>query len=56
MEITADIQYAITGGLNSKYDLHISRDFTVERVIKKFGETDLYIRRERRTCYGLCSA
>lgn len=43
VEITADIQDAIAGSLNSKYDLHISREFTMGRAIKKLGETDLYI-------------
>ena len=38
MEITADIQDAIAGSLNSKYDLHISREFTMGRAIKKLGE------------------
>lgn len=56
VEITADIQEAIAGSLNSKYDLHISREFTMGRAIKKLGETDIYIRREGRTCYRLCSA
>lgn len=56
VEITADIQDAIAGSLNSKYDLHTSREFTMGRAIKKLGETDIYIRREGRTCYRLCSA
>lgn len=56
VEITADIQDAIAGSLNNKYDLHISREFTMGRAIKKLGETDIYIRRERWTCYGLRSA
>lgn len=43
VEITADIQDAIAGCLNSKYNLHISREFTMGRAIKKLGETDLYI-------------
>lgn len=47
VEITADIQDAIAGSLNSKYDLHISREFTMGRAIKKLGETDLYIYEEK---------
>lgn len=47
VEITADIQDAIAGSLNSKYDLHISREFTMGRAIKKLGETDLYIYAEK---------
>lgn len=43
VEITADIQDAIAGNLNSKYDLNISREFTMGRAIKKLGETDIYI-------------
>lgn len=45
VEITADIQDAIAGSLNSKYDLHISREFTMGRAIKKLGETDIYTQR-----------
>lgn len=47
VEITADIQDALAGKLNSKYDLHISREFTMGRAIKKLGETDLYIYAEK---------
>ena len=47
VEITADIQDAIAGSLNNKYDLHISREFTMGRAIKKLGETDLYIYAEK---------
>jgi hypothetical protein len=47
VEITADIQDAIAGSLNSKYDLHISREFTMGRAMKKLGETDLYIYAEK---------
>lgn len=47
VEITADIQDAIAGSLNNKYDLHISREFTMGRAIKKLGETDLYIYSEK---------
>ena len=43
VEITADIQDAISGILNNKYDLHVSHEFTMGRAIKKLGETDLYI-------------
>lgn len=46
VEITADIQDAISGILNNKYNLHISREFTMGRAIKKLGETDLYIYKE----------
>ncbi len=47
VEITADIQDAIAGILNNKYGLHISREFTMGRAIKKLGETDLYIYAEK---------
>ena len=47
VEITADIQDAIAGSLNSMYGLHISREFTMGRAIKKLGETDLYIYAEK---------
>jgi hypothetical protein len=50
VEITADIQDAIAGSLNSKYDLHISREFTMGRAIKELGETDLYIFAEKNGC------
>ena len=43
VQITADIHDAIAGILNSKYGLHISREFTMGRAIKELGETDLYI-------------
>lgn len=46
VEITADIQDAISGTLNNKYDVHISREFTMGRAIKKLGETDLYLYKE----------
>lgn len=47
VQITADIQDAVAGILNSKYELHISREFTMGRAIKKLGETDLYIYSEK---------
>ena len=43
VQITADIHDAVAGILNSKYGLHISREFTMGRAIKELGETDLYI-------------
>lgn len=47
VEITADIQDAMAGSLNNKFGLHISREFTMGRAIKKLGETDLYIYAEK---------
>lgn len=47
VQITADIQDAVAGILNSKYELHISREFTMGRAIRKLGETDLYIYSEK---------
>ena len=47
VEITADIQDAVTGPLNSKYNVLIARDFTIGRANKKLGETDLYIYAEK---------
>lgn len=47
VQITADIQDAVGGMLNSKYGLHISREFTMGRALKKLGETDLYIYGEK---------
>lgn len=44
--ITADIQDAIGNVLNSKYGLHIAREYTMGRSEKKIGETDLYIYKE----------
>jgi hypothetical protein len=55
VEITADIQDAIAGSLNSKYDLHISREFTMGRAMKKLGETDLYIYSEKNGCITECA-
>lgn len=48
VEITADIQDAIAGSLNSKYDLHISREFTMGRAIKNWVR-QIYIYTQRRT-------
>nr|WP_115642471.1 hypothetical protein [Clostridium putrefaciens] len=47
VQITADIQDAIAGNLNSKYDLHVTREFTMGRAKKELGETDLYIYAEK---------
>lgn len=47
VEITADIQDAVTGPLNSKYNVLIAREFTIGRANKKLGETDLYIYAEK---------
>lgn len=47
VQITADIHDAVAGILNSKYELHISREFTMGRAIKELGETDLYIYAEK---------
>lgn len=47
VEITADIQDAVTGPLNSKYNVLIAREFTIGRTNKKLGETDLYIYAEK---------
>ena len=47
VEVTADIQDAIEGILNSKYGLQIAREFTMGRALKKIGETDLYIYKEK---------
>ena len=47
VEITADIQDAVTGPLNSKYNVLIAREFTIVRAYKKLGETDLYIYAEK---------
>lgn len=47
VQITADLQDAVGGVLNSKYGLQISREFTMGRAIKKLGETDLYIYKEQ---------
>lgn len=47
VEITADIHDAITGVLNNKYELQISREFTMGRARKKLGETDLYFYSEK---------
>lgn len=44
VQITADLQDAVEGVLNSKYGLLVSREFTMGRAIKKLGETDLYMR------------
>lgn len=45
-EITADIHDALAGVLNSKYNINISREFTMGRAKKKLGETDLYFSKE----------
>lgn len=47
VQITADLQDAVEGVLNSKYGLLVSREFTMGRAIKKLGETDLYIYKEQ---------
>ena len=47
VEITADIQDAVTGPLNSKYNVLIAGEFTIGRANKKLGETDLYIYAEK---------
>lgn len=47
VEITSDIHNAIEPHLNDKYELIISREFTMGRAIKKLGETDLYIFSEK---------
>lgn len=47
VQITADLQDAVAGDLNSKYGLNISREFTMGRALKKLGETDLYIYKEQ---------
>ena len=47
VEITADIQDAVTGPLTSKYNVLIAREFTIGRANKKLGETDLYIYAEK---------
>ena len=47
VEITADIQDAVTGPLNSKYNVLIAREFTIGRANKNLGETDLYIYAEK---------
>ena len=47
VEITADIQDAVTGPLNSKYNVLIAREFTIGGANKKLGETDLYIYAEK---------
>lgn len=47
VQITADLQDAVEGILNNKYGLIISREFTMGRALKKLGETDLYIYKER---------
>lgn len=47
VEITADLHDAVAGVLNTKYDIHISREFTMGRAKKKLGETDLYFCKEK---------
>lgn len=47
VQITADIHDNVEGILNSKYGLHISREFTMGRANKELGETDLYIYAEK---------
>ena len=48
VEITADIQDAIAGSLNSKYDLHISREFTMGEPLKNWVR-QICIYTQRRT-------
>ena len=43
VQITADLQDAVEGILNSKYGLTVARKFTMGRALQKLGETDLYI-------------
>lgn len=47
IEITADIHDAVASTLNSKYELHVAREFTMGRAKKKLGETDLYFYKEK---------
>ena len=42
VELTGDFQNSIESVLNAKYDLQISREYTMGRAKKKIGETDLY--------------
>lgn len=46
VQITADLQDAVEGILNSKYGLTVAREFTMGRALQKLGETDLYIYQE----------
>ncbi len=46
VEITADLQDAVSGNLNTKYRIHLAREFTMGRALKKLGETDLYFYKE----------
>lgn len=47
VQITADLQDAVEGILNSKYGLIVAREFTMGRALQKLGETDLYIYKEQ---------
>lgn len=47
VQITADLQDAVEGILNSKYGLTVAREFTMGRALQKLGETDLYIYKEQ---------
>lgn len=47
VQITADLQDAVEGTLNSKYGLTVAREFTMGRALQKLGETDLYIYKEQ---------
>lgn len=47
VQITADLQDAVEGILNSKYGLTVAREFTMGRALQKLGETDLYIYQEQ---------
>lgn len=47
VQITADLQDAVVGTLNSKYGLTVAREFTMGRALQKLGETDLYIYKEQ---------
>ena len=42
VELTGDFQNRIESVLNAKYNLQISRQYTMGRAKKKIGETDLY--------------
>lgn len=47
VQITADLQDAVEGILNSKYGLTVAREFTMGRALQKLGEKDLYIYKEQ---------
>ena len=42
VELTGDFQNSMESVLNAKYDLQISREYTMGRAKKKIGEADLY--------------